>query len=88
MLGRGETSKAFFTHSARPSFYTLRQFGREWCVAASKTVQCYCAMYKCGDKDVKSSKQMYMSLHFNSQRIVQDSIMSAKGIINITHKCV
>lgn len=55
---------------------------------SKQTVQCYRTMYKCCEKNVRSSKQMHMSLHFNSQHIAQDSIMSAKRIIKITYMCV
>lgn len=77
MLGRRETSRAFFTHSAKPSFYTLLRCGREWCVAASRQCGVVVPCTKCGDKNVESSKQMHMT-PFSSQRIAQDSIMSGK----------
>lgn len=55
---------------------------REMVCYSKQTVRCYRSIYKCSDKNVKSSKQMYMSLHFNSQCIVQENIMLTKR--NIT----
>ena len=42
------------------------------------------ACTKSGDKNVRSGKQMHMILHFTIERIVEESIMSAKGILHFS----
>lgn len=82
MLGRGETSRAFFTHSAKPSFYVGVEGNGD---RRKQTVQCNRSMFKCGDKNVWKQQADVCESPFQ-QPTHSESIMSEKKEYYISQK--